>query len=49
MADSVKKFRVREYEKKMIEVSAELEAESYRPGDMVEGVLRIKSADGSQI
>jgi hypothetical protein len=47
MADSIRKVRVRQYERELLVAQAELSAESYKPGDNVTGVLRVKTPEGT--
>lgn len=47
MPDTIQLFRIREFEVQPLIVQAELDKESYSPGETINGVLRVKTQDGS--
>jgi hypothetical protein len=49
IADAIKVVRIREYQQEELVISAQLSQEAYLPSETVNGILRVRTATGTQL
>ncbi len=49
IADAIRVIRIREYQQEELVITAQLTQEAYLPGETVSGILRVRTATGSQL